>query len=242
MTKARVVGVVGGSGGVGTSVLACAVAVRAAAADRTVLLLDGCRLGGGLDVLMGVEQEPGLRWPDLAAVRGQLDGSELLERLPLSHGVPVLSFDRGREGPLPHGPVQEVIAASCVTAETVVVDLPSPADPLFQLLAGCADMVVLVCGRGVPELAAASAKSPHVVAACEDVRLVVRTAGRGLEFADEVSEALELPLSGGLRDDPGLEADLLHGIPAGSRRRGPLVEMADHLLLQLVTEVRQVAS
>lgn len=242
MTRARVVGVVGGSGGVGASVLACAVAVRAAQAAQRVVLVDGCSLGGGLDVLMGVEQEPGLRWPDLASVRGALDGHELAERLPVSAGVPVLSFDRARNVALPADSVQEVMAASCATADVVVVDLPTPADPLFDQLAGFVEMVVLVCGRGIVELAAASAMSARVTLSCDQVWLVVRTAGRGLEFADEVSGAIELPLLGGLRDDPALDADLLHGIPAGSRRRGPLVELADHVLLQLVCDERPVPS
>src|SRR5665647_2748950 len=59
MKTAHVIGVVGGSGGVGASVLTAAIAVRAAQADLRLVCLDGDRLGGGLDVTLGIEQEPG---------------------------------------------------------------------------------------------------------------------------------------------------------------------------------------
>lgn len=233
MTRARVIGIVGGSGGVGTSALACAVAVRAATGDRQVLLVDGHRLGGGLDVLMGAEQEEGLRWPDLAAVRGRAEGTQLRQRLPSAEQVPVLSFDRSRDVTLEQEPVREVLSASCGAADVVVLDLPAPGDPLFEVLAGFVDLVVLVCGRGVAELAAASAKAA-LLGAFPSLWLCVRTTGRGLAFAEDVSEALGLPLLAVLRDDSSLEADLLHGIPAGARRRGPLGETADQLLAQLL--------
>ena len=48
--------------GSGASVLATAVAVRAARAGVDVVLVDGCPLGGGLDVVLGAEQESGIRW------------------------------------------------------------------------------------------------------------------------------------------------------------------------------------
>ena len=82
MDNGCVVGVAGGSGGVGASVLVAALGVRAVTAGRTAVCVDGQRLGGGLDVTLGLEQERGLRWPDLAGVRGQVDGRELLRRLP----------------------------------------------------------------------------------------------------------------------------------------------------------------
>src|SRR6185436_12518775 len=96
-TTAHIIGVVGGSGGVGASVLTAAIAVRAAQAGLRVACMDGDRLGGGLDVTLGIEQEHGVRWPDLAGARGRIDGPELLRRLPCVDGVHVLSFDRARD-------------------------------------------------------------------------------------------------------------------------------------------------
>jgi MinD-like ATPase involved in chromosome partitioning or flagellar assembly len=82
------------SGGVGSSTLAAAVAVRAAAAGRTVVAVDLDPLAGCLDVVFGLEQEPGWRWPELADVAGVVDGLGLADELPVSCGVPVLSGRR----------------------------------------------------------------------------------------------------------------------------------------------------
>ena len=79
------------SGGVGSSTLAAAVAVRAAAAGRTVVAVDLDALAGCLDVLFGLEQERGWRWRELTEVAGVVDGLGLADRLPVSCGVPVLS-------------------------------------------------------------------------------------------------------------------------------------------------------
>src|SRR5450631_1669926 len=100
MQTAHIIGVVGGSGGVGASVLTAAIAIRAAEAGMRPVALDGDRLGGGLDVTLGIEQERGVRWPDLAGARGRIDGDELLRRLPSVDGVGVLSFDRSRDVPM----------------------------------------------------------------------------------------------------------------------------------------------
>src|SRR5450631_1321486 len=71
MKTASIVGVVvGGSGGVGASVLSAAIAVRAAQAGLRSVAVDGDRLGGGLEVTLGIVRERGARWPDLAGARG----------------------------------------------------------------------------------------------------------------------------------------------------------------------------
>ena len=82
MDNGCVVGVAGGSGGVGASVLVAALGVRAVTAGRTAVCVDGQRLGGGLDVTLGLEQERGLRWPDLAGRARAGRRAELLRRLP----------------------------------------------------------------------------------------------------------------------------------------------------------------
>ena len=63
--KGSVLAVVGGRGGAGASVLAAAVAVRAAADGDPVLLVDCDPLGGGLDLVLGAEDAAGPRWPEL---------------------------------------------------------------------------------------------------------------------------------------------------------------------------------
>src|SRR5690349_916184 len=62
-----VLGVVGGSGGVGASSFA---AVLAATAGRS-LLVDLDVAGGGLDVVLGIEAEAGARWSGLHLAGGR---------------------------------------------------------------------------------------------------------------------------------------------------------------------------
>jgi len=242
MKTARIIGVVGGSGGVGTSVLTAAIAVRAAQAGLRAVCLDGDRLGGGLDVTLGIEQERGVRWPDLVAARGRIDGAELLRRLPAVDGVCVLSFDRARDVELGAETVQEVLRALIEAADLVVIDLPRPDHQLFGALAPAVETMVLLAGSGICDLAGASAVAGHLAPACPDVWLCLRTTGKGTHFADTVAAALDLPLLTAIREEATLAADVLHGIPPGSSPRGALAAAADLVLAQCLVGAREQAS
>jgi len=240
--RAAIIGVVGGSGGVGASVLAAAIAVRAAQAGLRPVCLDGDRLGGGLDVTLGVEQDRGVRWPDLAGARGCIDGPELLRRLPSVDGVHVLSFDRARDVPLAAAVVQEVLRALMEVADVVVVDLPRPDHEIFAALAPSVDAIALLAGSGIRDLAGASAIAGRLIEACPQVWLCLRTSGKGTHFADTVAAALDLPLLTVVREEPSLAAEVLHGIPPGSSARGALAAAAEIVLSRCVAGERQDAS
>lgn len=235
--KARVIGILGASGGVGASVLSCALAVRAAAAGLNVVAVDGVQLGGGLDVTMGVEGERGLRWPDIAGARGRVDGAGLVARLPRSDGVPVLSFDRGRDLVVDQQLVCEVLAALSVVHDVVVVDLPPPCCGTFDWFAVPCDDVVLLVGRAFRALAAAVTLARRLDASHADAWVCVRSPGRDHEFADAVSGALDLPLIGMLSDEGRLDVDLEHGLAPGSNDHGALAHVADQVLAQVVTDL-----
>jgi secretion/DNA translocation related CpaE-like protein len=242
MQTANIIGVVGGSGGVGASVLSAAIAIRAAQAGLRPVCLDGDRLGGGLDVTLGIEQERGVRWPDLAGARGRIDGPELLRRLPSVDGVGVLSFDRARDVPLAPEIVGDVLLALSAAADVLVADLPSPDHPIFEALVPSVDAMVLLAGSGIRDLAGASAIAGHLIDACPEVWLCLRTSGKGGHFADTVADALDLPLLAVVREEPSLAADLLHGIPPGSSAKGALAAAADAVLARCVAGSRRDAS
>ena len=67
--RGAVVAVMAGRGGAGASLFATALAQTAADA----LLVDADPWSGGIDLVVGSEDEPGLRWPDLALERGRLE-------------------------------------------------------------------------------------------------------------------------------------------------------------------------
>lgn len=55
--RGAVIAVVGGRGGAGSSVLACALALTGAAASQRVVLVDADPFGGGLDLVLGGEEQ-----------------------------------------------------------------------------------------------------------------------------------------------------------------------------------------
>ena len=142
----EVIAVLGASGGLGASTLAAALARRAADRGAAPVLVDADLLGGGLDVTVGAEHLAGLRWPDLAELRGAVDGPALLRELPLDHGVRLLSAGRSRPGGVvPDAPTRLAVHGALAELAPVIVDVPR-ADPVRDALLARCDHVLLVSG------------------------------------------------------------------------------------------------
>ena len=152
-----VIAVIGGSGGVGASSFAAQLAVACGAA----LLVDLNVGGGGIDVLLGIEDAPGARWSGLGLSGGVLDADSLIGGLPRFGPCAVLAADTDELDPADVGQVLGVAAA----VGCVVVDLPrwscaARAAALlhtsFVVLVARADVVGLVgahtVARCLPEL------------------------------------------------------------------------------------------
>lgn len=229
----RVLAVLGGRGGAGASVLSAAVAGAAARAGRRSLLVDCDPLGGGLDLVLGAEETPGLRWADVALTAGRVAASALHEALPSAGvlpGVTVLSCGRDAVAPRPEA-VAAVLDAGRRAGDVVICDLPRSLGPAAGAVLDRADLVVLV----VPAEVRATAAAARVLAAAGPraaaVRVVVRGPAPGGLTATDVSRALGVPLLGTCRPQPGLSAALERGeLP----RRGPLVAAAGQVLAALV--------
>lgn len=139
----RVVAVVGARGNVGASTLALHLA---GALGAVVVDAHGA---GNLDVLAGIEGEPGLRWPQLATLAEEIDGKKLRDNLPAWYGVPVLSGDRGLDAAEQER--SRVVTEALCEVSPVVVD--ASADALAQLMsdrrAGGDPATVMVAGLDV---------------------------------------------------------------------------------------------
>jgi Mrp family chromosome partitioning ATPase len=186
-TDGVVVGCIGGRGGAGASVLACALAVTAARSGRSALLVDLDPLGGGADLLLGAEDVPGLRWPELRAAAGRLPGAALRAALPQSAGVAVLAADRPLAAASPSAdrsprrgwvPVQAVAVASVASVGTMLADTGEdvhpgiPAEAAVAVLragARSGDVVVVDLPRSV-------SATGHAVTAALDLLVVVTPA------------------------------------------------------------------
>lgn len=170
------IGVLGGSGGVGASTFAAVL--TSVAGHGTLLDLDP--VGGGIDVLLGIEDLPGARWSGLRVDGGYLDPTLLAEGLPRWRGAAVLAADAA---PPPAAVAQ--VAAAAAELGPVVLDLARTPSPLREAGLSCCELcVVVAAATDVRTLTAAAA----VLRSLPDLPagVVLRRGGFG------VSEAVDL--------------------------------------------------
>lgn len=143
------VAVTGARGGVGATTLAVAVASGLGA-----VLVDTDGAAGGIDVWLGGEETPGVRWSGLGLAGGRLAAAELLAALPRIGRSRVLAADRAGL------PESEAVAQvlGILAGTDVVVDLARRVDAVAAEVVARADLVVVVVPAGV-----AGSASAHVL-------------------------------------------------------------------------------
>jgi hypothetical protein len=218
----RVMGVIGASGGLGASTLAVALAVRAGPHVGATVAVDGGHDGGALDVTACLEHLPGLRWSDLAAAQGALDGAALLQALPAEGTTRVLA---GSHRGLTSEVIRAALAGVARVCGVVVVDLGRS----LVLADQCTELVV-VSGTSARQLADASALAEPLHGLARPASLVLRTGRADPVGPEEVAVHLDLPLAGTLRDDSRIAVDADRARVPGSRSSGALAGLADALL------------
>lgn len=237
---APLVVVLGASGGLGASTWSAALARRLSLHLGSCVLVDGDVRGGGLDMTCGTEHVPGLRWPDLARLRGTTSCERLLAALP-SGEVPVLSA--GGDGrAVPDSAVIDVVG-SLLGKVAVVVDARAGSTVASALTARAA-VVHVVAGVRARQLADAEAvlgwfESPDGDVA-PDLGLVTRGERTlGPEVADAV-EQWGVPHLAHVRDDGRVRRDGERGEWPGLR--GSLRDAADVVALDLVERLGREAA
>ena len=218
---------IGGRGGAGASLLAAALAYTAADA----LLLDLDPWGGGIDLLVGSENTPGLRWPDLALQGGRLNWPSLREAISGHRGISILSGTR-RGFEIEPGPVDAVIDAGRRGGATVICDLPRRLTDATQSALDAADLVIVVTPCDVRACAATATVAPVLCAINPNVGLAVRGPSPGGLRAAEVAQAAGIPLVATMRAEPQIAERLEHG-GLRLRRRSALASAARRVLAVL---------
>ncbi len=222
--RGTVVAVMGGRGGAGASLFATALAKSA----RDALLVDADPWSGGIDLVVGAEDKPGLRWPDLALQHGRLDYSALRQALPRVDGLSVLSSVRSGNDVEP-APLAAVVDAGRRGGATVVCDLPRSLTRSAEFAVDAADLTVLITTADVGGCAATTAVASALGAINPNVGLVVRgPSPAGLRPVD-VAAVVGLPLLAAMRPQVNLAAMLERG---GLRlgHRSPLATAARQVL------------
>jgi secretion/DNA translocation related CpaE-like protein len=235
------VAVLGGRGGAGATVLAAGLARASASSGCATMLIDGDPLGGGIDMVLGLEDAPGLRWPDLSRAVGRLSATALRDALPRSGQLTVLSCGRDETAALPVEAVGSVLRAARQSHDLVVVDLPRRLDGVTDAVLAIAIRTFLVVPAEVRATAAAARVASAVSARPVDLQVVVRgPAPSGLTGA-LVAGSLGLPLAGWLDSDAEVVRALSPGRAPDAAGRTPLSTLC-RALLAGVRDARQPAA
>ncbi|MCW2496987.1 hypothetical protein [Jatrophihabitans sp.] len=200
-----VVGVVGGSGGSGASTFAAALATCLGGPS---VLVDVDPVGGGIDVLLGIEGSSGARWSELHLGGGRLDPAVLDAGLPRWGEVRVLAADTA---PAPEA-VPQVLEAA-VELGPVVLDVPRAPGELRDAALRCCHLVAVVAYGSVAGIAAAR----RVIASLPDVPVGV-VLRRGSVGPLDAAELLDVPVLASLAEP--LRG---RGVPAAWIRTGRAV-------------------
>ncbi len=222
-----VVAAIGGRGGAGASLFAAALAQLA----TDPLLVDLDPWGGGIDLLVGGETAPGVRWPDLALQGGRLNWSAVRAALPRHRGICMLSGTRRGYEPDARA-VDAVVDAGRRGGATVVCDLPRRLTDASQTALEAADLVVVVSPCDVRACAATATIAATLIGINPNVGLVVRGPAPGGLRAEEVAAIVGVPLLASMKPYPRLAEQLEHG---GLRlgRRSALAAAARRVLAVL---------
>jgi len=222
--RGRVIAVAAGRGGGGASVFAAALAQHAGQA----LLVDLDPCGGGVDLLLGVESAPGLRWPEMAAASGRLSWVAVREVLPHKGDMSMLSCTRTYHEIDP-GAAQAVVDAGRRGGATVICDLPRPLNSAALCVLESTDLVVVITSCDVRAVAATGAVAGVIRAVNPNLGLVVRGPAPGGLRAAEVVDVTAVPLLAAMRPEPMLAVQLEQG-GLRLRRRSPLAVAARKVL------------
>jgi secretion/DNA translocation related CpaE-like protein len=236
-----VLAVVGGRGGAGASTLAAALSVVAAGSGVLTMLVDADPLGGGIDMVLGREDEPGLRWPDLASADGRVSAETLRLALPRVGRLTLLSCGRGESLHVPVEAAQAVLEAARRSHELVVVDLPRCVDPVAEHVLSAATLTLLVVPAEVRATAAAGRVAIAVGLLAGDLRVVVRGPSPGEVTGELVADQLGLPFAGWMEAEPDLAWELEHGRPPAADPKGPLATLSRAVLAGLLPARLRVA-
>ena len=232
-----VVAVAGACGGAGTSTVAAAVARRLRSVTARGMLLDLVSPGGGIEVTLGIEAQPGARWPELADARGDVDGRAVIDALPTWGQLPVLSVSRLALDPPSDDVIVDVASALLRSGESLVLDLPTPGawTPAIRAMLADADHILLVAPltlSGAAGLVALEGQVRKIRRSGEPSRVSLITNGSapGAVDAADLAELTGLPAIAQLRHDRTLAGRLERGEGPAVGRGSRLAKLATDIL------------
>jgi secretion/DNA translocation related CpaE-like protein len=195
--QGRLIAVMSATGGAGASTLAASCVVHAVGPGLSSALIDGDRLGGGLDIVLGGEEAIGIRWPELVDTRGRLATAAFQQALPTMGGAAVLSWDREGSPDATVDSWNAVLDAALRGFDLTVVDLPRDFCASTVSVLSRTDSAVLVVSARVRGAIAASRCLEELTALTTDIRVIVRERSGGVR-PEAIGQILGLPILGAI--------------------------------------------
>lgn len=176
----HVLAVVGAAGGVGASTLGASLSKRAGGHEPT--LIDAHRCSGGLDLLLGIENEPGARWGEIELGNGVVARVDVRRALPATaDGIAVLTYPRTTVVDPHRAGARDVEAVVDAVGSAGLTVLDAPA----ELVPRRCDLACVVLTPQLRPAAAAARVVAELAAAGVPHALVVRDSGwQALETAE----------------------------------------------------------
>ena len=188
--RGPVVTVVPGRGGAGASTFAVLLA-RAAEAG---MLIDLDPVGGGLDARLEIDLAPGMRWTDLASVRGRLSPATLRGSLPCLGDIAVVSA--ADPVAVPTESLASIIEAGVRSGHPTILDGTRDLSPVSHLAWARSDVVVLCVPLDVNAILASRALAQVIAASGTRTVAVLRPSRDALLSSFDIQDALGIPIIG----------------------------------------------
>ncbi len=200
------------------------VAALAVAAQPSVIV-DLDVLGGGIELTLGIESTPGVRWSGLHAEGGRIDPVALREGLPRWADVAVLSCDRGSIEP---AAVASVLAAARQLGSTVV-ELGRADTAARRVAVERCDLIVLLARGSVPGVAGARRMRAAIESAAGRPVCWRLVCAEGAVSSKRISHVVGIEAAVALPADRALAASADHGVDGRLLRRATLAVAQDVL-------------
>lgn len=209
--------------GVGVSTLSSLLARNLVQYGAACALVDADLQGGGLDVLLGIENEDGTRFGDINAPLGNVNGKALLREMPSWDGVPILSCDPWKTGNPQSWDMRACVQALSQVRDVVIVDVAQRVG-LREVteLDQCARIVVVeltVLGLARAKTMLRSSIQTQGGSAEDANRILVVGAeprgtlrGRGITEIGEAEDYLECDIPAVIQPDARLCSEQLEGL------------------------------
>ena len=237
VTCHNVVSLTSSHGGMGLSIMGAMLAWEIVRRGFTVALVDADFVAGGLDVLLGVEGEPGMRFSQIEAPLGQLEGEALNHDLIRWEGIRVLPYDPWEARQPEWWEVRAALHALSSANDVVIADagqgglletVPDLREAIQIMAVECSVLGLARARAHRARLNSWQCPKPQLVGI--DPRGVPR--GRGAVSLIEVQDYLSATVLGPIRLSSNLCGDVLDGLGVRSITRGSrktIGLLADHV-------------